>query len=106
MIKKIFHKNNYYTKIHLATFKNNSFYLIKWQPKMITSIHNHPNTDCYIYLLKGNLKEIVLNNNKITDTNILINSFDSTFINDKIGYHQVENILNKSSYSIHKYIKN
>jgi len=63
---------------------------------MKISIHNHPNTKCSFYLLNGKLQKNVY----------IFNTFSKGYIDDNIGYHSIENILNKSSYSLHIYKKN
>ena len=32
-------------------------YFIVWKPKAISKIHNHSKSGCYLFLLKGNIKE-------------------------------------------------
>lgn len=100
---KVFNKNNFYTKYHLLSFKNSNYYLIKWQPFMMTMQHNHPNVSCCFYLLKGQLKETVYKNDKIIKVNKLNSNFDNGYINDSIGSHVVSNITNKNAYSLHIY---
>ena len=102
-MNKIFNNNNFYTKFRLLTIKDYNYYLIKWQPKMKTTIHNHPNTKCTFCLLKGALVEIVYKNNNIIKVNKLNKTLNNGYIDDSIGYHSLENLLNKSSYSLHIY---
>ena len=56
-MSKVYNQKNYYTKYNIINFFNKKFYLIKWQPKMKTIIHNHPYVNCTFYLLNGKLKE-------------------------------------------------
>ena len=102
-MSKIFNNNNFYTKFRLLTIKDYNYYLIKWQPKMKTTIHNHPNTKCSFYLLNGKLQENIYKNNKLINKNLLSRTFNKGYIDDNIGYHSLENLLNKSSYSLHIY---
>ena len=65
--------------------------------KFITFIQN----GCYMFLLKGTIKEVVYNHNLIkTNTNIY-NSPSVSFINDDIGYHCIRPM--EKSISIHIY---
>ena len=66
---RIYNNNNYYTKYNLLSFNKTKIYLIKWQPKMKTKIHGHPNVNCNYYLLYGDLIEKVYKNNKLINSN-------------------------------------
>lgn len=104
MIKKI-NVMNIYTKYMIPHYKYD-IALIKWEPKSITSIHNHAEKGCSIFLLKGNLKEEVFKLNKIfyKKTDNYLNKFlDGSYIDNKIGLHRVSNLLNKNSWSLHIY---
>ena len=102
---KIFNNNNYYIKYNLFNYKNSSYYLIKWQPKMKTIVHNHEAQNCYFYLIKGNLKEKLYKKNKFIKTNYYDKILSNGFINDNIGSHSIENINNSLALSIHIYEK-
>ena len=96
---------NIYTKYMIPHYRYD-IALIKWEPKSITSIHDHVEKGCHIFLLNGSLKEEVFKLNKIfykkTD-NYLNNFLDGSYIDNKIGLHRVSNLLNKNSWSLHIY---
>ena len=77
-------------------------YLIKWKPNAISKIHNHSKNGCYLFLLKGNIKEEIYSKKlSLIDVNYY-STFDLSYINDDIGYHRIIN-ANNYSYSLHFY---
>ena len=96
---------NIYTKYMVPHYKYD-IALIKWNPESKTSIHDHPQKGCSIFLLKGNLKEEIFKNNKFLykkKENYLTNFLDGSYIDNKIGLHRVSNLSNKNSWSLHIY---
>jgi hypothetical protein len=77
-------------------------FLIKWNPKCITKIHNHSKSGCYMFILYGNIKEEIFTK-KLSLKNVkYYSTFDKSYINDDIGYHRILND-NNYSYSLHIY---
>ena len=77
-------------------------YFIVWKPKAISKIHNHSKSGCYLFLLKGNIKEEIYSK-KLSLINMnYYSTFDLSYINDRIGYHRIINSDNYS-YSLHIY---
>ena len=77
-------------------------YFIKWKPNVISKIHNHSKNGCYLFLLKGNIKEEIYSKKlSLIDVNYY-STFDLSYINDEIGYHRIIN-ANNYSYSLHFY---
>lgn len=76
-------------------------YLFKWNNFKSTGIHNHAKNGCYIFLIKGKLKEDIYNN-KLTKINTNLHSSPSiSYMSDKIGYHDITPL--KKSISVHFY---
>lgn len=74
--------------------------LLIWKPQCGSQIHNHPNSECWVKLLSGQMEEIVYYDNNIntpTVKNIVEN--DVTHINDSIGLHSMHN-LSTSEYAV------
>ena len=104
MLKKI-NIQNIYTKYMIPHYKYD-IALIKWQPNAITSIHDHPNKGCSVFLLYGKLKEEIFKKNKIMykkNINYLDTFLDGSYIDNNIGFHRVSNLSNKNSFSLHIY---
>ena len=68
----------------------------------ISKIHNHSRNGCYLWLIKGNIKEEIYSK-KLSLINMnYYSTMDLSYINDKIGYHRIIN-YDKYSYSLHFY---
>lgn len=90
-----------YTKYRIP-FPLIDIYFIVWKPKAISKIHDHSKSGCYMFILKGNIKEEIYSKNLSLINHNLYSTFNLSYINDKIGYHR---ILNSDSYaySLHFY---
>ena len=90
-----------YTKYWIP-FPFIDIYFIAWKPNAISKIHNHSKNGCYMFILKGDIKEEIYNKKlNMIGTNYY-SSFDTSYINDNIGYHRIKN-TNQYSYSLHIY---
>ena len=90
-----------YTKYWIP-FPFVDIYFIVWKPNAISKIHNHSKNGCYMFILKGDIKEVIYNKKlNIIGTNYY-STFDTSYINDNIGYHRIKN-TNQYSYSLHFY---
>ena len=77
-------------------------YFFKWNHiNKNIGIHNHAKNGCFMFLLKGELKELIYTKNLNFLSEKKINSFNYSYISDKKGYHDI--IPLKKSYSIHFY---
>ena len=69
--------------------------------------HGHDNTDCNYIILKGPLFEKrYLKNNELGNSKPemhVYNNYDTGFINDSIGKHQMINFSRYKKWSIHRY---
>lgn len=96
---------NKYNKLLLYENKDFEMRLIHWGIGSRTKIHNHDNQQCTFILLEGELKEKLYtlntyqNGSKINKQNQLsyisdklILPSDVSYIDDKIGYHKIENV--------------
>ena len=61
---KVFFNNNFYTKYNIINFRYLNLCVIKWEPKMVTELHDHPNTKCNFFLIDGLLQENVYDKEK------------------------------------------
>ena len=81
-------------------------YVITWGPHSKTPIHDHASKGCILKLLKGSLNETIYN---IVDgslelaKNKTIYENTTSFISNKIGYHDIENTSLDAAVSIHIY---
>ena len=83
--------------------------VIRWKPKIISSIHNHPNVNCSYMVVNGTIKENVYKETESEGFYLIdsktIDKYQCSYINDEIGYHTMENLSDKPSWSIHYYSK-
>lgn len=78
-------------------------FLVKWDPRCYTSIHNHPDGDCIIKILDGSIiVQRFLNNETCNELKNLKNG-DINFMSDNIGLHRIINDNDNNSYSLHIY---
>ena len=92
-----------YNKIKV--FENDIFdiYIIVWDIKQKSKIHNHSSNGCWLKILCGQVEERIYNVNfELTKYNVQ-NQGEISFIKDDIGYHSVKNINNNISVSLHVY---
>ena len=89
-------------------FKNDRLdcYLLFWQPKAVSKIHDHPDNGCYLKVLDGYLIETRYTfrnkNLKKINNNILIKNSVS-YIDDTKGIHSIYNPTNMIVPSLHVY---
>ena len=106
MFFKIMNHNTKKFKKTLIPFPLFDIYKIEWMKGIKSSIHDHSKHGCFMLLYKGILKENIYQRNihskklEIIKTNIH-NAPKITYINDKIGFHDVKSLKNSSS--IHFY---
>ena len=90
-----------YTKYWIP-FPFIDIYFIVWKPNAISKIHNHSKNGCYMFILRGNIKEEIFNKDLALISMKKYNTFNFSYINDNIGYHRIKN-TNQYSYSLHFY---
>lgn len=77
-------------------------FFIVWKPNSVSKIHNHSKNGCFLFLLKGDIKEEIYSKKlSLIDINYY-STFDLSYINDSIGYHRIVN-TNKYAYTLHFY---
>jgi len=90
-----------YTKYWIP-FPIIDIYFIVWKPNALSKIHNHSKNGCYMFILKGDIKEEIFNKKLNIIGSNYYSTFDISYINDDIGYHRIKN-TNQYSYSLHFY---
>ena len=99
-------KNNLYLKNEIFRNSNIIAYMILWQPKIISPIHNHNDPGCFYKPLSNGIVE-----HKYIEKEDYLHYIArkeccptyTHFINDYIGLHSMENTNNFISSSIHIY---
>lgn len=96
-------KKNAYNRTLI--YKNYDFdiYLITWDKKCKSKIHNHSENGCIVKVLEGSLIENIYNKElEKVKTNILPKKSVS-FISNNIGFHNIINDTDNISMSLHIY---
>lgn len=93
---------NSYTKY---SFKRSNFYLIKWEPKGSSGIHDHNGKKCDFMMLNGCLQEVRYENPHMGGLYSMkyVYPFIKNTMYPEDGYHNMINYDNKIKYSIHRY---
>ena len=91
--------------------ENDKFELILlcWEKGQITPIHDHGGEECWVKVIKGELRETVYEVDEAGELSTLkstiSNTGDISYMIDFIGFHSLENLSDKRSMSLHLYAK-
>lgn len=102
ILSKSGYENDNYCRVSLISRKEYELLLCCWQPGQKSAFHGHPNQGCLVKILTGILTEEVRFSNG--ESEIRLNKTDDVgYINDKIGFHRVENASSENAVSLHLY---
>jgi hypothetical protein len=76
-------------------------YLFRWRNLTPSGIHDHAEKGCYLWLIKGELKEDIYTREKQLKHTNIHTAPSVTYINNTIGLHCVQPL--KNSLSLHFY---
>ena len=93
----IYHKEKIFENDYL------DIYIITWNKKQQSQIHNHSKNGCWLKMLQGKLIENIYDKNINLQVKNILNSGDISFMHDDIGYHQIINDNDDISVSLHVY---
>ncbi len=96
-----------YTRNCVHRTQSYELILLCWSENCVTPIHDHGGQDCWVYQISGELTEkrfikddsgalIQTGSNTLTPGAI-------TYMEDKMGYHQLGNEKNELGYTLHLY---
>ncbi len=97
-----------YTRNCLAYSDKYELILLCWDVNAETPVHDHGGEDCWVYQLKGTLTEVRYTQNKDDSSVVPVDELELTpekltFMNDRMGYHAIENRSNQRALSLHLY---
>jgi hypothetical protein len=101
--------NEGYTRNCLFRDADFELIVICWEQGQGTAVHGHDGEDCWVYLLEGEIHEVYFNINddnnlqEVGSHKVIPNQL--TFMNDKVGFHKLENCCEGRSMSLHLYAK-
>jgi len=101
--------NDCYTRNCIVNNEKFELILICWCEGQHTPIHDHGGEECWVKIIEGEFKETVYKKNEEGVLTIVKSSIsksnDVTYMKDFMGFHQLENLSNKRSMSLHLYAK-
>ena len=77
--------------------------VITWMPGQYTPIHDHAMNGCVLRVLEGKLQECLYNKHIVVKNKSNLDTGTISYIDNSIGYHQINNISDKRSVSLHLY---
>lgn len=95
-----------YTRNCIARCDKFEFILLCWDGNCKTKIHDHNGQDCWVYQVKGNLVETRFNGseeNLEVSHKAKLNPGDLSYMNDRMGYHRIENPDDSRAMTLHVY---
>lgn len=95
-----------YTRNCLARTEKYELILLCWDVGAKTPIHGHGGEDCWVYQVQGTVKEVRFEQNAglLKATNqVMLTPGKLTYMNDKMGYHTIENVSNQRATTLHIY---
>lgn len=98
-----------YTRNCIEENENFELILICWEKEQVTAIHDHGGEECWVYFVEGEFREHIYTENEKGKLDI-IKTTDAkpggvAYMIDFMGYHNLENLSNKRSMSLHLYAK-
>ena len=93
-----------------CVYRNDAYELILlcWNKGDATPIHSHDGQNCWIYQIDGELSEIryeKFDNGDIIETNrTILTEGKLSFMNKKMGYHQLNNVTEGRAMTLHAYV--
>ena len=99
--------NKLYTRNKVLERDDFDIYVLTWNPKCRSKIHDHPTSGCLMRVISGTLFECKYQsiNNKLQTLSYtsLNNNSESSYIHNDLAYHEVGNSSDELSISIHIY---
>jgi cysteine dioxygenase len=81
--------------------------LLCWSKGCVTPIHDHGGQECWVYQVEGNLTEKRFEKNEndelIETESLTLEAGDLTYMEDRMGYHQLCNQSETLGYTLHLY---
>ena len=95
-----------YTRNCLIRTEKYELILICWDVNAETPIHGHGGQDCWVYQIQGNVRETRFEkeNEELKELhNMVLTPRKLTYMHDRMGYHQLENISDERALTLHIY---
>jgi cysteine dioxygenase len=99
-------KEDGYTRNCLARRDGFEFILLCWSPGAVTPIHDHGGENCWVYQVKGSVRErrFTQSDNSFELTNdMTLNAGGLCYMHDRMGFHSLSNESDEPSMTLHVY---
>ena len=85
--------------------------LLCWMPGQKTPIHDHSQSDCWVRVLSGSIEESIFDPAGFIDESLIklpsrkkqLKKGESSFINNNLGLHTLENTTSEKAITVHLY---
>lgn len=98
-----------YTRNCIAENEKFELILICWEKEQVTAIHDHGGEECWVYFIEGDFREHVYTETEGGELSIVkttnTKAGDISYMIDFMGFHNLENLSDKRSMSLHLYAK-
>ncbi|MFY0644383.1 MAG: cysteine dioxygenase family protein [Bacteroidia bacterium] len=95
-----------YTRNKLIRTEEFELMILGWTPGQSTKIHAHDHQKCWVHIVEG---EFVEHRYEYIDNKMVETSLDNplpgktTFMEDDMGYHKLQNVSDRNGMSLHLY---
>lgn len=98
---------DHYTRNCIFENEDLELILLCWEAGQATPVHDHGGEECWVYFVDGNFKETIFTENeeeKLVPSKVTnVTTGDLTYMIDSMGYHDLQNVDQTRSMSIHLY---
>ena len=98
-----------YTRNCIVENEKFELILICWCEGHRTPIHDHGGEECWVKVIEGEFKETIYKKNEegelVSVKSSISKQNEVSYMKDFMGFHQLENLSNKRSMSLHLYAK-
>lgn len=97
----------YYTRNCIARTEHYELILLCWEEDQNTPVHCHGGEECWVYVMNGKMQEnhFQFENEVLTlESTEVLQKGDKSFMCDDLGFHQLTNVSEGRSMSLHLYM--
>ena len=94
-----------YQRVCLAHDAKSELILLCWAKGQGTPVHSHNKQECWVHIVEGEMQETLFETysaKKVIESHVIANGA-FTYLTDDIAFHQLENINNGITMTLHLY---
>ena len=92
-----------YLRTHIYSNELIDIYIIAWPVNSVSGVHDHAPGGCILKILDGKLEETIYSKQFEVIQTSQISTDEVSFMINEIGYHNIKNISDDISVSLHVY---